>query len=39
MDEEDFYNTLDKFRKEYLWEDIGGERKYCQNWKLKHKVW
>jgi N-acetyl sugar amidotransferase len=39
MDEEKFYNTLDKFREEYLWEDIGGERKYCQNWKLKHKVW
>ena len=39
MDEEEFYNTLDKFRKEHLWEDIGGERKYCKNWKLKHKVW
>ena len=39
MDEDEFYNTLDKFRKESLWENIGGERKYCKNWKLKHKVY
>ncbi len=38
INEEDFYDTLDKFRKESLWENVGGDRKYCQNWKLKHRV-
>ena len=38
MKEDEFYDTLDKFRDENMWENIGGDRKHCQNWKLKHVV-
>ena len=38
MKEDEFYDTLDKFRDENMWENIGGDRKYCQNWKLKYIV-
>lgn len=38
IEENEFYDTLDKFRKENLWKDIGGERKYCKNWKLRHEI-
>ena len=36
--EEEFYDTLDKFRPDYLWERTGNNPQYCQNWTLKHKV-
>ena len=36
--EEEFYDTLDKFRPDYLWERTGNNHQYCQNWTLKHKV-
>lgn len=38
VNEEDFYHTLDRFRKKNLWENIGGEKKYCKNWKLINQV-
>ena len=36
--EEEFYDILDKFRPEHLWEKTGNDYKFCNNWKLKHKV-
>ena len=36
--EEEFYDTLDKFRPDYLWEKVGNNPQYCQNWKLKYKI-
>jgi len=38
MPEEEFYETLDKFRPNHLWEKKGNDYKYCNNWVLKHKV-
>lgn len=36
--EEEFYETLDKFRPTHLWEKKGNDNKHCSNWILKHKV-
>ena len=36
--EEEFYDTLDKFRPNNLWERTGNDPQYCKNWKLKYKV-
>ena len=36
--EEEFYETLDKFRPEHLWEKKGNDYILCKNWVLKHKV-
>ena len=38
ISEEDFYETLDKFRPDHLWEKKGNDYKHCKNWVLKHKV-
>ncbi len=36
--EEEFYETLDKFRPTHLWGKKGNDNKHCSNWILKHKV-
>ena len=38
INEEEFYETLDKFRSDHLWEKNGNDSKHCKNWTLKHKV-
>ena len=38
ISEEEFYETLDKFRPDHLWENKGNDFKHCKNWKLKHLV-
>ena len=36
--EEEFYETLDKFRSPLLWKKVGNDYRYCKNWKLKYTV-
>lgn len=36
--EDQFYDKLDEFRDPNLWENIGGDRKYCKNFKLIHTL-
>ena len=39
ISEELFYETLNKFRPEHLWEKtISKNQKFCEDWKLKHIV-
>jgi len=38
ISEDEFYETLDKFRPSHLWEKSGNNHQYCENWKLKIKV-
>lgn len=39
INEEEFYETLDKFRPQHLWKKNNHKTaKFCENWELKHKV-
>ena len=38
LSEEEFYNIVDSFRPDHLWEKKGNDFRYGKNWKLKEMV-
>ena len=38
LSEEKFYDIVDSFRPDHLWEKTGNNYKFSQNWKLKYPV-
>ena len=38
ISESEFYDKLDEFRPQHLWEKIGNDPTHCKNWKLKIKL-
>jgi len=38
ISEDEFYETVDEFRPEHIWEKKGNDYKFCNNWVLKNKI-
>ena len=39
MNENEFYDVIDRFRPSHLWEKVGNDYKYAKNWRLKNPVY
>ena len=39
LKEEDFFNIVDGYRPEHLWEKVGNDYRFAENWKLKKAVY